>query len=509
MIHKTCSIQQKSLCALILLFSFVLQAEKRPNILFFLVDDMGIFDTSEAFYYKDGKEVEGAFRKNYRTPNIEKLADNGRKFTNAYSYSVCSPTRITLMTGQSAPRHKVTTWTHPKSSTAGVGKVQTKSIKSPVWQETGLDLKLPILPELMRKGGYRTLFAGKAHFGPDDTPMGNPINCGFDVSIAGFGGGGPGAYKGENKYSAEWRKGGSQWNVPGLEKYHGTSTYLTEAITIEMNKAIEDSVKMKKPFFSYMSQYAIHAPWLEPDPRFAKNYPKLKGWKLAYATLIEGMDKSLGDMIENLDRLGVAEETLIVFFSDNGAALRYGNEPIRAKKGTRFEGGSRVPMIVSWAKVNPDNPMQKRIKVSSDTIDDRLVTCEDIYPTFLSIAGLKAPKGTIVDGYDISTYFQDSSKTVRPAKFLVHFPHKHANTLFTTFVYKGKKIIYNYGNESWELYDLKADYGEKKNLIKSQPELAMTMAKKMIAELDGMKASYPVDLKTDQPVKPKLDKIFK
>ena len=283
---------------------------------------------------------------------MEKLARNGRLFTQAYAYSVCSPTRISLMTGQAAPRHGVTTWTHPKRSNIDTGRVQTKKIKSPSdWTIRGLDLSLPLLPRILKDSGYKTLFAGKAHFGPDDTPAGNPINLGFDVNIGGYGGGGPGSYHGKYKYSAAWRsRNNHDWDVPGLEKYHETEVFLTEAITLEMKKAITDSIRGKKPFFSYKSHYAVHAPY-EVDDRFKANYPQLKGHALAFATLVEGMDKSLGDLVRHLEESGVAEETLIIFFSDNGSTF-HANAPYRDKKGSRHEGGLRVPLIVSWAKPN-------------------------------------------------------------------------------------------------------------------------------------------------------------
>ena len=155
-------------------------AEDKPNILFFLVDDMGVGDTSVPFLYENEKPKRIQTNDLYRTPNMERLARSGRLFTQAYAYSVCSPTRISLMTGQSALRHGVTTWTHPKSSNVDTGRVQTKTVKSPKdWTIRGFDLSLPLLPRILKKAGYDTLFAGKAHFGPDDTPAGNPLNLGF------------------------------------------------------------------------------------------------------------------------------------------------------------------------------------------------------------------------------------------------------------------------------------------------------------------------------------------
>ncbi|MDA3926843.1 MAG: sulfatase-like hydrolase/transferase [Kiritimatiellae bacterium] len=241
-------------------FQLCAQSANRPNILFFLVDDMGTQDTSVPFIYdQQNQPVISELNKLYRTPNMEKLAKNGRLFTQAHAYTVCSPTRISLITGLNAPHHKVTQWTHPKTYKSEPGSITTKTIRNPKWAVKGLPGGIPTLPALLKQAGYATLFAGKAHFGPDDTPNGDPKNIGFDVNIAGFGGGGPGSYWGKYNYSANHRTGAHVWDVPGLKKYHGTDTFLTEAITLEMNQAIEQSVKAKKPFFAYMSHYAVHA----------------------------------------------------------------------------------------------------------------------------------------------------------------------------------------------------------------------------------------------------------
>ena len=498
----------KILIAIIFLITGTsLWADKNPNILFFLVDDMGVGDTSVPFLYKDGEPQKITLNELYRTPNMAKLAENGRIFTNAYSYSVCSPTRISLMTGQAAPRHRVTTWTHPKQSSIDTGLIKTGEIRSPAdWRITGLDQSLPLLPRLIKKAGYRTLFAGKAHFGPDDTPSGDPTNLGFDINIAGFGGGGPGSYWGKYNYSANHRTGKHVWDVPGLEKYHGSDVFLSEAITLEMNQAIEAAVGAGNSFFAYMSHYAVHAPWLYPDARFIKNYPTLDGQALAFATLVEGMDKSLGDMINKLTELGVAEETLVIFFSDNGSAWST-NAPFRDKKGSRFEGGLRVPLIVSWAKPNPNHPMQKKLAIPEQSVSHDVVTCVDLMPTLLKVAGLKIPKDALIDGFDISPYFTATEGTHRPQEFLTHFPHKHRNTLFSTYRRNNWKIIYNYASEKWELYNLKLDPFEKTNMVSKRHELALSLATAMIKKLDSQNATYPKSTRTGKEMKPNLGSL--
>lgn len=485
----------------------VANATERPNILFFLVDDMGVGDTSVPFFYQNGQPERIPQNDLYRTPNMEKLASQGRLFTNAYSYSVCSPTRISLMTGQAAPRHRVTTWTHPKESSIDTGLVKVGGLRSPTdWSISGIDRSLPLLPQLLRDAGYKTLFAGKAHFGPDDTAAGDPTNLGFDVNIAGFGGGGPGSYWGKYNYSANHRTGKHVWDVPGLEKYHGTDTFLSDAITTEMNGAIEAAVKEGKPFFAYMSHYAVHAPWLYPDARFSKNYPELNGQALAFATLVEGMDDSFGRMLEKLDELGVAEETLVVFFSDNGSAWS-ANGPFRDKKGSRFEGGLRVPLIVSWAKRNAQNPIQEKFSIPSNSVDHRVVTCVDMMPTMLGIGNAVIPEGSVIDGFDVSPYFEGKDTECRPAEFLTHFPHRHRNTLFSTFREDDWKLIYSYANEKWELYNLASDPFEKRNVLDSNLDTSESLARKMVQKLDSMQALYPVSEENGGPVKPNLDSI--
>ena len=182
-----------------------------------------------------------------------------------------------------------------------------------------------------------------------------------------------------------------------------------------------------------MSHYAVHAPWIYPDTRFIKNYPTLDGHGLAFATLVEGMDKSLGDIMEKLDELGVAEETLVIFFSDNGSAWS-ANGPFRDKKGSRFEGGLRVPLIVSWAKPNLTTRCRKIWPSPQKSVAHDVVTCVDLMPTMLKIAGAKVPKDAVIDGFDIeSPYFTATEGTHRPQEFLTHFPHRHRNTLFSTF----------------------------------------------------------------------------
>lgn len=298
-----------------------IQPTSRPNILIFLVDDMGWQDCSLPFYYSNGVPVRTALNRLYRTPALETLAAQGLRFTSACAHTVCSPSRVSLMTGMAAARHRVTTWTYP--TVPRQTDYSNTKLSPPNWRTAGMDTSDHPFPRYLQQAGYRTIHSGKAHFGPKYladgvtlNPSGDPRSLGFDVNIAGWGAGAPGSYHSEKSYGME-----DVWHVPGLESYYSpaqTHTFLTDALTLEMNKAIEQAVRDGVPFFAYMSHYAIHSPY-EIDARYTNNYPGLSGAMLGHATLIEGMDKSLKDILKKLDDLGVAEKTLVMFLGDNGA----------------------------------------------------------------------------------------------------------------------------------------------------------------------------------------------
>ncbi|WP_234408582.1 sulfatase-like hydrolase/transferase [Marinilabilia salmonicolor] len=255
---------------------------------------------------------------------MEKLAEEGVKFTQAYACAVCSPTRVSLISGMNAARHRVTNWTLKRNAS---NDRPHPSLNLPQWNVNGPQptdsiensVHITPLPKILQDHGYYTVHSGKAHWGAIGTPAENPINLGFDVNIAGHAAGGPGSFLGEKNYSAQWRNGGTQWDVPGLEKYHGTDTYLTEALTIEAIKALQKPVSQRQPFYLYMAHYAVHVP-IEKDKRFIQKYldKGLDETEAAYASMIEGMDKSLGDLMTFLDKNNLTENTIILFMSDNG-----------------------------------------------------------------------------------------------------------------------------------------------------------------------------------------------
>ncbi|MEZ6076818.1 MAG: sulfatase-like hydrolase/transferase [Pirellulaceae bacterium] len=266
-----CSLRSGTLGAVALLVNVLMTLgsltvsaqDSLPNIVVFLVDDMGIMDTSVPFL-TDASGVPTRYPLNdfYRTPSMQRLAERGIRFNQFYAMSVCSPTRISIMTGQNAARHHATNWINPDSNNRGPHGPQD-------WNWEGLKRGDLTLPGQLHQVGYRTIHVGKAHFGARKFEGAEPLNLGFDVNIAGASFGAPGSYYGEEDYG--WGTKNQKHAVPGLEKYHGSETFLSEALTIEAKVAVSSAVADKQPFYLYFSHYAVHAPF-QSDPRFAAHY---------------------------------------------------------------------------------------------------------------------------------------------------------------------------------------------------------------------------------------------
>jgi len=487
-------------------------APAKPNIMVFLVDDMGVMDTSVPFLTgADGKPKRYPLNDYYRTPSMERLASRGVRLNNFYAMSVCSPTRISIMTGQNAARHRATNWINPDRDNRG-------PFGPPDWNWKGLKKDNVTLPGLLRKAGYKTIHVGKAHFGPRQFEGAEPLNLGFDINVAGCSIGAPGSYYGKQNYSRGPKNSGSA--VPGLQKYHGTDTFLTEALTIEAKARVSEAVKAGQPFYLYMAHYAVHAPF-NSDPRFAAHYSDSgkPAPAQAFATLIEGMDKSLGDMLDHLEALGVAENTLVIFLGDNGSDAPLGHQhavacaaPLRGKKGAHYEGGMRVPFIAAWAKASADNPHQKRLPIAVGAVQGQLGAVMDILPTVLGAAGASAPDGYAMDGSPLDTLLTGKRDPSRTETFLMHYPHSpHRSDYFTVYREGDWKVIYHYfptqvsGGSHYQLYNLAQDPFEQTDLAASKGDELRRMMKGLIAGLDKCGAVYPVD-KTDKqtPVKPKM-----
>lgn len=499
------------------LLAFQLFAAPPPNIVIMLVDDMGVMDTSLPFLTDaEGKPKRYPLNDHYRTPNMERLAAKGVRFNNFCAMSVCSPTRISIMTGQNAARHRTTNWINPDTDNAGPQG-------PPDWNWKGLNPGDVTLAGLMESAGYRTIHVGKGHFAPRAFDGADPAKIGFDINVAGGSIGAPGSYYGKENFNrpakgkAQAKRGSHA--VPGLEKYHGQDIFLTEALTLEAKSHLNDAVKDKKPFFLYFAQYAVHAPF-NSDPRFADHY-KASGKDASaqsFATLIEGMDKSLGDILDHLDTLDVANNTLILFLGDNGSDAPLGNEhavacaaPLRGKKGSHYEGGMRVPFIAAWAKSDATNPHQQRLPIAVNIIQSQQAAVYDLFPTILGLVDVKAPAQHALDGKRLDTLLTGKADSSRDEKFLMHYPHSpHRTAYFTSYRDGAWKVIYHYfptavsEGSHYQLYNLKDDPFEQNNLASKNPAELKSLMQGLIAGLEAQHAVYPVEKGTTTPVKPQL-----
>ena len=471
-------------------------SKQKPNIILFLVDDMGLMDTSVPMLAdKEGRPKNHPLNDWYRTPNMERLAKQGVRFSQFYAQSVCSPTRVSLMTGQNSARHRVTQFISPESKNAGPKD----------WKWEGLNSKDVTLPSILRTNGYHTIFAGKAHFAPIGHEGEDPTKLGFDINIAGCSFGAPGSYFGEDGYGNLNPKR-KRRAVPGLEKYHNTDTFLSEAITLEAKDAVTRSIQKGKPFFLYMSHYAVHSPF-QSDPRFIKNYENSKKPRSAksFATLIEGIDKSLGDLMDHVADRGVAENTLILFVGDNGSDAPLGDTygyfssaPLRGKKGTCYEGGMRVPFIASWAKAGKTNPFNI---ARNHLHHEQIGTVMDIYSTIVDATNSSSPPNHPVDGVSLLSQLSGKINKERPDHFMCHFPHSHRSSYFTSFRKGDWKLIYRHLTDAGkrknknslpkhELYNLKNDPYENKNLARGDDKKTIEMIGLMKRQLKEENALF-------------------
>lgn len=477
--------------------SLVASAEQKPNIILFLVDDMGWQDTSVPFWTQ-----KTPFNERYHTPNMERLAASGMKFTQAYACTVCSPSRVSLMSGMNAARHRVTNWTLQRNASVD-GKDDL--LDYPKWNVNGLQpadsiersVQVTTLPQLLHDNGFFTIHCGKAHFGAMNTPAANPLNLGFDINIAGHAAGGPGSYLGERNFGNA-RKGGYTlpWGIPGLEKYHGGSINLTEVLTREAILAMDKAQGAGKPFYLYMAHYAVHVP-LEADSRF---YPKYKAMGLEepearYASMVESMDKSLGDLMDYLERKGIAGNTIILFMSDNGglsAHARGGtphvhNLPLNSGKGSAYDGGIREPMMVKWpGKVKP-----------ASVCNDYLII-EDFFPSVLEMAGVKKYQtAQKIDGRSFVPMLLQTGTTAKGRNLFWHYPNNWGVNgpgigAASTIRSGDWKLIYWYKDQKFELYNIGIDIGEKTNLARSEPFRLRQLSRKLGRYLRSVDAQRPV-----------------
>lgn len=446
-------------------------AAQKPNILYINIDDLGWADLS----------INGS--KYYETPNIDRLAKEGMIFTNGYSSAAnCAPSRACAISGQNTPRHGVYT---VLSSERGKSK-DRKIIPTKNTQHLAEDNLT--FGHALKAAGYTTATMGKWHVTKD------PLKNGFDINIGGTAAGGPynGGYHSPFKY-------------PNLEvKEKGT--YLTDELT---TKAINFITKHKansadKPFLLYLPYFTVHGP-LQAKPELVEKYKQKKATKAqsnpVYAAMIESLDQNIGRVLDALDTNGIADNTLVVFTSDNGGvnvtSLQW---PLRGGKGMYYEGGIREPYFIRWPA-----------KIKAGSICDTPVTNLDFYPTFCDVAGTAPPKGKVLDGVSLSPLFEE--KKIADRALYWHFPiylqgygkpsslgmKEAQDTKFRTrpgsaIRHGDWKLIEYFENGEFELYNLKEDTGEKHNLAASNPEKLQELKKMLTKWRTQIKAPVPTEL---------------
>ena len=471
--------------------------DAKPNIILFFVDDLGWQDTSVPFWDK-----KTPLNEKYKTPNMERLSAKGVKFTNAYSTPVCSPTRVSLITGMNAARHRVTNWTLYPDKKQPM-ELNHPTLDFPEWNYNGVTTDSTIkqaahatpLAQILKDNGYYTVHAGKGHFGAIGYPAEDPINLGFNVNIAGHAAGAPGSYLGSENFGNRDKFG--VWSVPGLEKYHGKPIFLTQALTQEALLALKQPLESKQPFFLYLSLYGVHTP-LMANQKYIDFYLNqgLSVTEAKYASMIESMDEALGSVLDFVEEEQIEKETVVLFMSDNGglsAVARGGrkhipNAPLNSGKGSIYEGGIRVPMMVYWPGVTKANSIEKTP-----------VIIEDFFPSLLSVAGIENYE-TIqkVDGKDFTNLLKASENKVLDRPLFWHYPNEWGPTgpgigSFSA-VRKGNwKLIYFHEDQHYELYDLGNDIREQNNLLVNEGLKAKELAIVLKDYLISVDAQMPRD----------------
>ena len=460
----------KKLILLGSLLCSALSASEKPNIIYINADDYGIMDSGFMG------------RAEYKTPNLDKLAASGMVFTNAYSPAAnCAPSRAICLSGQSAPRHGVYT---VKNSDRGNSK--TRKI-IPIENTLHLADDNLTLPAALKQAGYKTGHFGKWHVTED------PLKSGCDVNFGGSEAGGT------NKYFSPY---GSRMKslTDGPKGEHLPKRLTDEAIKfMKANKG--------EPTFVHLAYYQVHTP-IQPRMDLVPKYEGVEGIEPKYAALVEGMDIYVGELMDYLEESGQIDNTLILFSSDNGGINKISDqEPYRAGKGSYYEGGTRVPLIVSWPG-----------KVKAGTRCEVPVIGTDFYPTFLEASQTKKPEDKILDGESLIPLITQSGDFKERALFW-HFPiylqaysvgnDEGRDSLFRTrpgsLMRFGKWKLHHYFEDGkFELYDLDSDAGEKNNLADSMPEKVAELKKMLNAWRAEMKAPIPTELNPDYDPNAKL-----
>ena len=469
---------------------FAAEKSAKPNIVFILADDLGWADTTLPM---------AGHSTFYKTPNLERLAKRGMLFTRAYSASpLCSPTRASIMTGLSPARIGIT---EPNCHIPEVRLVETVQDKAPPYKKslqcvtaTRLKTEYYTLAKALKADGYATGHFGKWHLGPEPY---SPLQHGFDVDLPHWSGPGP-----AGSYVAPWKFPPKLNFLPRTPDEHIEDRMADEAVKwMEANK--------NHPFFLNYWQFSVHSPF-NAKPALIEKYKKTVDLKNPqhspiYAAMVESMDDAVGKLLDTIDRLGIADRTVIVFFSDNGGNMydtdqnkhicetpggtqATSNYPLRGGKATVYEGGVRVPCIVAWPKLTQPGSRC-----------DTVIQSEDFYPTFVQLLGLKTQPGQIFDGVSIADTFV--GKPLKRQAIFTYFPHSPPivpdvlppAVTVTTSDWKLIRTFYEgeHGAHGYQLYNLKDDIGETKDLAAAQPA--------RVKELDALITQFLTDTKAVTP----------
>jgi len=439
--------------------------QRRPNIVFILIDDMG---------WTDGGCLGSKF---YQTPEIDKLAASGTRFTQAYvACAVCSPTRAALMTGKYPARLHITDWI------PGENVPKNSRFRPPDWQQH-LPLEETTLATALKTLGYATAHVGKWHLGGGKFL---PQYQGFDTNVAGGDTGHPASYF--------WPYGAPKdpHRVPGLSERAGKpGDYLTDRLTDEALHFIEQN--QQRPFYLNFAHYAVHSP-LQGKPELielAGERPGADGQSnTVYAAMLRSVDESVGRVLNKLDELHLADHTLIVFTSDNGGAVHFGeppatsNFPLRMGKGYAYEGGLRVPLIMRMPGVTQPG-----------SVCATPVITMDFFPTLLELAGAgKSASRTAMDGVSLVPLLRGEPSRPHDELFW-HYPHYWNGGKVSPYsvVRAGDwKLIRFYESGREELYNLRTDLSEKNDLAPSNPEKRKKLSTRLDEWLKEVGAQMPV-----------------
>lgn len=402
-------------------------AAGRLNFVFILIDDLGWTDF--ACY---GSQF-------YETPNIDRFASEGMRFTQAYSAcTVCSPSRAAVMTGKYPARLHITDFIPGH-------RYPYKKLRPPLWTQH-LPLEEVTIAEELKAAGYATATMGKWHLGEEEF---YPEKQGFDLNVGGCALGAPPSYF-------------SPYKIPTM-KDGPVGEYLTDRLFAEANRFIDSNAT--RPFFLYLPTYAVHAPRQAKAESIEKYKRKVRDGMAqnnpTYAAMVESLDQGVGKLLETLRSSGLYDRTVVIVTSDNGGPFAStSNLPLRSEKGSAYEGGVRVPLIVHWPGVTKPG-----------SVCDVPVIGTDYYPTMLEIAGLKST--VKVDGESLVPLLRRTGKLRRDAIFW-HYPHYHAGsaTPYSAIRAGNYRLVEFQEDGHFELYDLASDIGEKHDLAKEMPDKA-------------------------------------